>query len=563
MLSITAIILETIAVSSFFSRRIAKSDIYDYVTSAQKQAVTSIELQMDELIMLSIRLRTSRELYSAVSANTQDEEDKRRRVQSVMESILSWSNQTVIGGISLVSSSGNVYFCLQDGVKLAPPPQEMLERIEKTSFYVCGDMLKDQFGNSYIPVGLACKAFYTNRNLGALILYLKEKSLLEIYENMLPDMGYSFILNYDMKSLSLSDEKRFSEAAEKVKLIASSEEVFAGVELINQEESVLAIHKLSQRMHAIGFRFLIASVVPYKKIFSVEEQIETTLIFLGIVMAATAMLTALTLAKRLTAPFRKLATKLKELSFGKLDLIGDPKDEIWELENSYNDMVVRINDLMEKNIQEKENERQMEFIALQAQINPHFLYNTLDAVGWIARLKHQDEIEMLVMELSKFFRLSLHKGDHLITIDDEAQLAKSFIAIEQLRNPGKFDFEFFIDDDLRDILVPKIILQPVVENALKHGLYQKRSKGRLNIRIYRTEDDIFMEVTDDGAGFDKNKLENKEKETASRNGYGLKNVDERLRLEYGSSYGLEIESELGVGTKVVLKLRIREEEKKL
>ena len=182
-------------------------------------------------------------------------------------------------------------------------------------------------------------------------------------------------------------------------------------------------------------------------------------------------MTVLRLSSRLTESLKRLQDKLTELGNGKLDsLIDDePRDEIWELENSYNEMAVRINDLIQKNMEEKERERQMEFAALQAQINPHFLYNTLDALGWIARIKKQEEIEQMVLELANFVRMSLHKGDRLITIEDEIQLVKSFATIEQMRNPDKFDITFSVEPVFSKELIPKIILQPIVEMPSNTG----------------------------------------------------------------------------------------------
>ena len=205
----------------------------------------------------------------------------------------------------------------------------------------------------------------------------------------------------------------------------------------------------------------------------------------------------------------------------------------------------------------------MEFAALQAQINPHFLYNTLDALGWIARIKQQEEIERMVLELANFFRMSLHKGERLITIEDEVRMVRSFATIEQMRNPEKFDIVFKVDERLSQELIPKIILQPVVENAIKHGVYELRRKGHIEVRIYHKGNDIFMEVEDDGKGFGVSRPQFKEYDYLKHSGYGLKNVAERIGLEYGSGYGVNVKSEPEQNTIVQLKLRfhsVKEEE---
>lgn len=195
----------------------------------------------------------------------------------------------------------------------------------------------------------------------------------------------------------------------------------------------------------------------------------------------------------------------------------------------------------------------MELVALQAQINPHFLYNTLDAIGWIAKLKKQTDIEQMVIALARFFRLSLHKGDKFITLEEEIQLVQSFVTIEQMRAPDKFDISYNIPEELKDIKILKIITQPLVENAIKHGISRKRGKGKIEVNACRTDNGLRLEVMDDGAGFDMSSTDFwVQGSSLRRSGYGLRNVDERIKLEYGREYGLEIMSEVNLGTTAVI-----------
>lgn len=252
------------------------------------------------------------------------------------------------------------------------------------------------------------------------------------------------------------------------------------------------------------------------------------------------------LTGHLTRSLKRLQARLIDLGSGNLDsfLDSNPRDELWDLEQGYNEMVQQICELLEKNRLEQEKKRELELTALQAQINPHFLYNTLDAIGWIAVMKGQNEIEQMVMELSRFFRLSLHKGDKKITIEDEVGIAISYVTIEQLRNPGKFDIKYEIEPEITGLLVPKIILQPIVENAIKHGVSQVRRHGMITVRGYRKGDDVYLEVSDNGCGF------RQKSSHIHGSGYGLRNVNERIQLEYGSEYGISVQSIEGEGTTV-------------
>ncbi len=229
-------------------------------------------------------------------------------------------------------------------------------------------------------------------------------------------------------------------------------------------------------------------------------------------------------------------------------------DEIYQLEKNYDEMIRRIFQLMRENREEMETKRKLELDALQMQINPHFLYNTLDTVVWMAKIKKEPEIEHLVVNLARFFRLSLHKGDKFIKVEDEINILKHYLQIERIRFPDKVRVIFDVEEDMADYFVLKLVLQPIAENALKHAFPDQ--KGNLTIRGYADGNDIIFEVEDDGAGFNvpDDILANKRENQFAEGGYGLYNVNERIKLEYGERYGLTVTSKPGKGTKVVVRL---------
>lgn len=539
-----------------YIRSRAQDSMYRYLISTQKQAVNGIELFLDDVIMLSLRVRMNQELYRIQSSKELSRAERTSRTEKILSDIISGNESGSVAAVQLIFSNGTYSASCTEGLQLSLPPPTVMDQIQKTVFYVCADPVEDTQKNSYIPIGLMCSDYYTGQRLGCLILYVRTTALEEIYNGMLTDMGYSYIVDEHSQDYFIS-ETEMAEAVQQHQVIAGITS-YPYINVVDLEEgrSVLAVQKLSRRMQDIGFKWQIVSVVPHSQLFSAEIQMQRTLLLLEIVILGVSIMTVLRLSSRLTESLKRLQDKLTELGNGRLDsLIDDePRDEIWELENSYNEMAVRINDLIQKNMEEKERERQMEFAALQAQINPHFLYNTLDALGWIARIKKQEEIEQMVLELANFFRMSLHKGDRLITIEDEIQLVKSFATIEQMRNPDKFDITFSVEPVLSKELIPKIILQPIVENAIKHGVYELRRKGYIEVRVYHEGNDIFMEVEDDGKGFDASYSSFKGCEYLKHSGYGLKNVAERIRLEYGPGYGVNVKSEPGKNTIVQLKL---------
>jgi two-component system sensor histidine kinase YesM len=197
---------------------------------------------------------------------------------------------------------------------------------------------------------------------------------------------------------------------------------------------------------------------------------------------------------------------------------------------------------------------------LQAQINPHFLYNTLDTIIWMAESKKTDDVVSLVTALSSFFRISLSKGMDWITIGEEIERIRSYLTIQKMRYRDILDFKIDVDEEVTENTILKLILQPLVENALYHGIKNKRQGGTISIRVRQmNEDEILLEVEDDGIGFTPEKLAQLQAELADdsgefklESGYGIGNVNKRIRLYYGSPYGVSIQSEYNSGTCVNL-----------
>lgn len=293
-------------------------------------------------------------------------------------------------------------------------------------------------------------------------------------------------------------------------------------------------------------------------------ELQKGFITLSIVLAAIAavsfilvLILSIRISKSTVAPINRLSDELSAVDFQKrrgMLNIGGNGDELYELERNYDEMLARLFRLMDENKENMETQRKLEIDALQMQINPHFLYNTLDAIAWMAKIKKQPEIEKLVINLAKFFRLSLHKGDKYIFIREEAELIEHFLEIEKIRFPNTINYVCNLSDNTGDYKTLKLILQPIVENCIKHGFAGKEGVGTIDISARQEENDVIIDVTDDGCGFD---VPNDfwAKKPDKPNGYGLYNVNERIRLEYGEGYGLSIRSQQGVGTTVTVRIK--------
>ena len=273
---------------------------------------------------------------------------------------------------------------------------------------------------------------------------------------------------------------------------------------------------------------------------------------------------------RVTNPIRELEKSVKELEEGNLDadIYMGGSYEVQHLGKSVQDMKFRIKGLMQDIVSEHEEKRKSEFDSLQAQINPHFLYNTLDIIVWQIENEKQSEAVHTVTALARFFRLSLGKGKNIVTVRDEIDHVKNYLMIQHMRFKNKFDYEFDIAEDVLELPSLKLMLQPLVENAIYHGMEFMDGDGMIMVKAWRKEDELYLSVADNGLGMTEDKVEMilTGKSTSGNgrgSGIGVKNVNERIKLYFGEAYGLTIDSEPDEGTTVIIHLPAKDEKESL
>jgi two-component system sensor histidine kinase YesM len=252
--------------------------------------------------------------------------------------------------------------------------------------------------------------------------------------------------------------------------------------------------------------------------FILWEALAVTLTLSAIVFSVVA---AWALSRSIYTPIKKLHDVTKTITQNDLQTLvtSENKDEITELGLSFNIMIGKIRDLLADKIREQENLRKAEMRALQSQINPHFLYNTLDTIIWMAEAKKTDQIVEVVSALSNFFRISLSKGKDWITIGEEIERIKSYLTIQKIRYSDIMDFKIDIDEEVADHTVLKLILQPLVENAIYHGIKNKREGGTISVRAkFNNDREVILEVEDNGIGFTPDKLAQLQAELADNSG---------------------------------------------
>ncbi|HIX91039.1 MAG TPA: sensor histidine kinase [Candidatus Agathobaculum pullicola] len=288
-----------------------------------------------------------------------------------------------------------------------------------------------------------------------------------------------------------------------------------------------------------------------------REMIRLSLI-VGAVLLAVAVLTSFLLSRLLSRPLRGLADAMERFEtdadhFTYLPVGGTR--EVQELSGSFEHMVLRIQRLMTTVREEEINLRKTELKALQAQINPHFLYNTLDSIAWMCEQGRTDDAVKMIHALARLFRISISKGHELIPIAKEIEHAESYLQIQKYRYKNQFTYAFDVDPACLNYYCNKITLQPIIENAINHGLDLLVDEGRITVQVRQDGEDIVFDVRDNGVGMSDELIQSiLQHGPDDRTGIGIRNVNDRLQIYFGKQYGLHISSEPDVGTCVEIRM---------
>ena len=302
-----------------------------------------------------------------------------------------------------------------------------------------------------------------------------------------------------------------------------------------------------------------------KELLSKSRQAQSVYVLTAIILVIVALLFSRFMARSITLPIQKLRDSMKKVQEGDFsvsDVVVDSKNEIGSLTKSFDVMTHRIHELMEQNVHEQEEKLKSELKALQSQINPHFLYNTLDSIIWMAEGKKNEEVVLMTASLARLLRQSISNEDEVVPIANEVEYARGYLTIQKMRYKDKLEFQIEVDSSILYIPLIKLVLQPIIENAIYHGLKYKESKGLLIVKGFMKDGNAVLQVIDDGVGMDEETLAHiydKHKVNYHSNGVGVYNVQKRLKLYYGEDYGITYTSELGKGTTATITIPGRQE----
>lgn len=397
-----------------------------------------------------------------------------------------------------------------------------------------------------------------NHALGALLVDLKFNRIKELCESLvIGEKGYDFIIDSDGNYV-------FHPSQQLIYSDLKHEPIAELIPLLSGERPLLkkdGRNYLSARSSRTGW--YVVSVSLDSDLVTGWPYVQLMNALIGLVLFLIVGLVTNFITKGITRPLRQLQTVMQSVETGEFRKAGnlDATDEIRELAREYDLMVGRIGELMEENIREQELKRKSDLKALQAQINPHFLYNTLDSIIWMGEMDKSDEVVKMTSALSRLFRISISKGRELIPLRDELEHVRSYLTIQEMRYKNKFRYLIDIPESLMDCTVLKITLQPLVENAIYHGIRNVDYEGLIEISGGMENGDLILKVRDNGEGMDVDKLSAlldtdivDDGNPADRQGTGIRNVNERIRLYFGPEYGLIYESTEGKGTLITIRI---------
>jgi len=393
-------------------------------------------------------------------------------------------------------------------------------------------------------------SFSNKRSIGILEIEIAEK---ELFGNLQTDddvKEYYLVFDENGNIVSETAYSQFPEnLRNKIIPLLHSQQELNGIIKSEKEELIVRSVSLDQiRCNLVG-------IFPLKNY--IGNSPNYTVIIIAVVFAALFIFGVIIyfVSNQLTRRLKILLKGLKSVRYDNINiqLPVTSRDEFGELAENFNHMTNRIHELIERVFKAQILEKEMELKALEAQINPHFLYNTLSTISWMARKVNAENIENLTFLLSKFYRLVLSKGNSIITVRDEIELLKAYIEIEKTRFDNLFRVSYDLDDEALNYEMIKIILQPIAENAINHGIAPKGYKGTLVIKLRQDNENLYFSIIDDGVGIRKDVLQRIDKGDIKKereSGYAIKNVRDRINAVYGEKGSISIFSRPGIGCSV-------------
>ncbi|TYP71226.1 cache domain-containing sensor histidine kinase [Paenibacillus methanolicus] len=565
------LILATIAVTSFISYRLSvdavEQNATGYVEEIIKQVNSNIQSYVDNMENISLLAMTNKDVKYYIADNSFISAEERRvyekRISDLFQAIL-YTRQDIasimVFGYNDRFVSDRRITSLNPNVRPEDTPWFKSAKEAKGRSVISAPHVQNIIKNEYRWVVSLSRELRSTDGImpeGVFLVDLNMSVINDMARQInLGNKGYVFIVD-DEGNLVYHPQQQLIYSGLRTELIDEVNAAASGT-------SFAAGGRDGKRIYSVqdtSFGWKIVGVAYTDELMANKSAIRKSIFYYALFGLVVALALSVLLSHQLSRPIKNLQKDMKLVEKGNFDIktpIGQ-MNEIGQLGRTFNMMVGQIKNLMEDAILTQEQKRKSELQLLQSQINPHFLYNTLDSIIWMAEQKKHEEVVLMTSALAKLFRASISKEKEIVPIRVEIEHIKNYLIIQQMRYNSQLDYKLDISPSILPYRSLKILLQPFVENAIYHGIRNKPEKGLITIRGFEQDGNIVFEVEDDGLGMSEERLaalwsagESESSPGGSGRGIGISNVNERIKLFFGEAYGITIRSELEVGTTVTI-----------
>ena len=555
-----------VLITSLLLHQVSMNNIVEMAASSSRQIVDSAGKELDELMlsMASLPLiirsdasfqRMLRTEYRSESARVMDESKGTATLAALNE------YQPDIYGIYVLMDNGvamkSRYFDFQMEDFRTSALYQTVRAADGPVWFTPdqGSMLAETVGDPIIACGMPMRDIISGEPHGIIMVearkfLLQKKLALDIGKG-----GELFLLDQQLNTVALARQSPQEDYLKELIATLRKEQLDDDGNTLAVKDGILVYHQL----HTNGW--YVAGFIPQSALREKGKIISVLVAVMAVLSWAMICFAATKVSRYELKPIRIIVQTIRQIEKNDLHARCEVvrPDEIGAMAASFNQMTAHVLQLNENIRLEQERLHQAEFRALQAQIKPHFLYNTLDSIAWLSRKRENQKVVEMVMALTDFFRTSLSRGADIIPVSVEVEHVSSYLKIQKIRYENLFDYDIFVDQTAGAYLIPKLVLQPIVENALYHGIKPSGRRCMIHINVLEQTDCILLEVLDDGNGMPPDKLQRLRDalshcEEAQNQSFGMVNVNDRIRSFSDGKYGLSIASETGMGTLVTLRI---------
>lgn len=421
------------------------------------------------------------------------------------------------------------------------------------------EILSGKFKKYYFTLGRKIIDFNTLKDYGYLLIDIDEVILEQAYSGLVDEKGEEvFICDDKGTIISHSNKDKIDKT---ILDLPFTKEILADKSGHNYIQYKTNIHKVAIYSTIKGSNWKIIKTISTDYLYKEINQVQKYFIIGGVIYGIVIILFMLFFSFKYTEPMIKMRGVLKKVEKGDLTARMDVQsnDELGQLGHSLNKMIAQTQVLIDKLIREEQEKKEVELEALHAQINPHFLYNTLNTIKWMAKIQGNSGVSKAITALVKLLRISINLGKEMITLQEEIDYVMNYIVIQKLRFSTSINIKYNIHESCKSLTIPKLILQPIVENSIIYGMEDEQHDLDIRINAFVKAKCLIIEIYDNGPGIKEEVLKDILKTVSDKNRFskvGLNNVNQRIKLYCGNDYGLEIENALACGTKVIVTLPV-------